>query len=220
MAAVFSRYALFSVAALVITGSINAWRQSASLSQLVHSSYGTWLIAKLVVVAAVLAIASISRRTVHGGDDEPATSTTAASRLGRLIVIEVLGMALIVGATAGLVSSAPPRQAAAAPLSVSVVDGERIAQLVLDPPVSGGTTMHIYVTSTTGSLDPAISMIVTADLPAQDITGLVIPMQTAGPGHLTSNDADLPVAGTWTITITAKYGEFDQAVFRLEAAVR
>jgi copper transport protein len=216
----FSRLALLAVGTLAVTGTINAWRQSASVSQLIDSSYGTWLIIKLAIVAVVLVVASRSRRAAQGTHGESGPTDPGRARFTRLILIEVVGMALILGATAGLVSSAPPRQAATGPLSVSVVEGDRLAQLVLDPPVSGGTIMHIYVTSMSGSISGLTSIVVTADLPAQDITGLVIPMETAGPGHLTSNDVNLPVPGTWTITVTAKYGEFDQSVFRLQATVR
>ena len=210
----FSRIALVSVAALAVTGALNAWRQTSSLSALTGSTYGAWLIVKLVVVAAVVTVAWFTRSSLDTPGDAP------AHPLRRLLSVEVVGIAIVLGVTIGLVGSVPPRVAVAAPVSVSVVNGNRIAQVVLDPPVTGGTTMHVYLSSTTGSLDAPTSMLVTADLPAQQITGLQLTLQNAGPGHLTSGDVDIPVAGTWTFVVTAKYSEFDQTVFRLQVAVR
>ncbi len=233
-AAAFSPIALWSVSALAATGTLNAWRQTSTLSTLTGSRYGAWLIIKLVVVAAVVVVAWFARSNLiqphnqpdDGGDaDEPDGSVdgiAAAERshpLRRLLAVEVAGLAIVLGVTIGLVGSVPPRVAAAAPLSISSLQGTRIAQIVLDPPVTGGTTVHIYLSSTTGSLDTPTSMVVTADLPAQQITGLQLSLQNAGPGHLTGI-VDLPVAGEWTIVVTAKYSEFDQVVFRLQAAVR
>lgn len=210
----FSRIALLSVAALAVTGTINAWRQTSSLSALTESTYGAWLIVKLVVVAAVLTVAWFTRYSLGTPADAP------AHPLRRLISAEVVGIAIVLGVTIGLVGSVPPRVAVAAPVSVSLVNGNRIAQIVLDPPVAGGTTMHVYLSSTTGSLDAPTSIEVSADLPAKQITGLQLKLQNAGPGHLTAGDVDLPVAGTWTFVVTAEYSEFDQTVFRLQAVVR
>jgi copper transport protein len=101
-----------------------------------------------------------------------------------------------------------------------VVDGDRLAQITLDPPVTGGTAMHVYLSSSTGSLDQPTDITVTASLTSQDIGPLTIPTSVAGPGHVTSTDADLPIAGAWTFTITAKYSEFDQVAFVAELTVR
>jgi copper transport protein len=208
----FSRLALVSVVVLALTGTLNAWRQAGSLSALTGSSYGTWLFWKLGLVALVLAIASRSRRVVRGAEPSPPA-------LRRLVAGEIIGICAVLAVTAGLVSSAPPRRLASAPLSVSQVIASRIAQVVLDPPVAGGATMHVYLSSVTGSLDQPTKITVTADLPAKDIVDLAIPLSDAGPGHLTSPDAVLPVAGAWTIVVTARYSEFDQVIFRLPVRV-
>jgi copper transport protein len=208
VAARFSPIALVSVVALIVTGTINVWRQAGSWSALTGSNYGTWFFVKIGLVAAVLVVAVVSRRNVRADAPKP-------GRLRRTVFIEVVGMVLILIATAGLVSSAPARDVGAtAPVSVSVVQGQRLAQVVLAPPVTGGTVMHVYLSSLTGTIgteSPTIT--VTASLPSENIKGLSIPTESAGPGHAISNDADFPIPGEWVIQVDARYGKFDEVTF-------
>jgi copper transport protein len=132
----------------------------------------------------------------------------------------VVGILVVMVATAGLVNSPPPRASAAAIASANVLVGTRLAQVDLAPPVRGGTTMHVYLSSTTGSLDQPTAITVTATLAAQAIGPLTLPTVVEGPGHVTGNDTVLPLPGTWTFTITARYSEFDETVFTAELAVR
>ncbi|MGD9999830.1 MAG: copper resistance protein CopC [Ilumatobacteraceae bacterium] len=229
VAARFSPIALGSVATLAITGVVNAWRQSDSLGGLRDSSYGHWLIVKLVVIVGIVSIAAVNRWLLNTNGRTPvvATSAGAAARqppergMRRLVLVELIGIAIVFAATAGLVNAPPPRALAAPSLaSVSVVKDGRVAQLTLDPAVTGGTVMHLYITSTTGSLDAPTDITVTATLPAQDIGPLELPVQRAGPGHVQSNDADLPLAGRWRFDVTARFGEFEATVFSLELEIR
>jgi copper transport protein len=209
----FSPWALGSVAALAVTGGVNAWRQVGSLSGLTDSSYGRWLVIKLVLVALVLAAAAFSRRTVRlRGSD-------ASSLLRRSVGVELAGIALILGATAGLVNSPPPPQDTAEIASASAVVGERVAQVELDPAVTGGTDLHVYITSPSGALDRADEISVTAALPADDVPAFDIETFPAGPNHVVGSNVNLPVAGLWTFEVTARYGEFDQVVFVVQLPV-
>lgn len=214
-ATAFSPMALAAVVVLASTGTLNAWRQSGSWTDLVHSSYGAWLVVKLVIVVAVLAIAAASRWAVRQSLDE-----TTPRVLRRTVTAEVVGILVVLVATAGLTNSPPPRAAAAAPSSVNVVQGTRIAQIDLAPPVTGGTVMHVYLSDTTGSLSVPTAITVTATLEDQGIGPLDLPVTVSGPGHVISNDAVLPLAGTWTFTITARYSEFDQTIFNAQLVVR
>ncbi len=235
-AARFSPLATLSVVALIGTGTINAWRQAGSWSGLTGSNYGTWFFIKIVLVAGVLGVAAASRWLVHRpqvadesyGDELEAGSVQLASSVGaaelaidaiddrslrRTVLAEACGILLVFAATSGLVSSAPPRELPAAPASVSVLSGDRIAQVILDPPITGGTVMHVYLSTLTGSLTQTPTITVTASLPSKNIGPLDVPVEATGPGHATSNDAVFPIAGNWTITIAARYSEFDETDF-------
>ena len=130
-------------------------------------------------------------------------------------------MVLVLAATSGLVASAPPRQAATQPAAATEVVGDRIAQVILDPPVAGGTTVHVYLTSTTGSLQQPTEITVSAGLPSRQITDLDLTPQLhrAGPGHLTGDAVVFPIAGSWTVAVTARYSEFDSTTFHLSLTI-
>lgn len=232
----FSPLALAAVVALAATGVINGWRQIGSIDSLSDSSYGRWLIVKLAVVVIVVTVAAVSRWIIREVVS-PALAATPASvgaaaadtsspsnepALRRTLIVEVVGMVVILATTAGLTGATPPRQADAATAvdaSVSVVRDDQVAQIDLLPAVTGGTTMHVTITSPAGSLNPADEITVTAELPAQQVGPLDILTFPAGPNHVTTNEANFPIPGQWTITVTARYGEFDQVVFTTDIAI-
>jgi len=208
----FSAWALGSVVALAVTGAANAWRQLGSLSGVTESSYGRWLVIKLVLVVVVVGVAAFSRRTVRTRDDD------ASTIVRRSVGVEIAGIALILGATAGLVNSPPPIDTGEI-ASASAVVGARVAQVELEPAVTGGTEMHVYITSPSGALDRADEISVTAELVAQDIPPFDVETFPAGVNHVIGANLNLPVAGLWTFEVTARYGEFDQVVFTLQIPV-
>lgn len=235
----FSPWALGAVVALAVTGSANAWRQLGSLEGVTDSAYGRWLVVKVLLVVAVVAVAYFSRRMSRSDDedavDEPATAVegdTATASVGaavsdvqepppalrRTVLLEVAGIALILMATAGLVNSPPPPSAATTE-SASVVVGDRIVQVELEPAVTGGTEMHVYLSSPGGGLDRADEITVEASLPAADLGPLEVEVVPAGPNHVIAPAVDLPVAGLWTFEVTARFGEFDQVIFTVQIPV-
>jgi copper transport protein len=208
----FSPWALGSVVALAVTGGVNGWRQLGSLAGLTESSYGRWLVIKLVLVVFVVGLSAFNRRIIHTRGDE------AGELLRRSIGFEIAGIVLILGATAGLVNSPPPIDTPET-VSVSAVVGERVTQVELEPAVTGGTEMHVYITSPSGALDRADDISVTAELPEQDIPPFDIETFPAGVNHVVGTDVNLPVAGLWTFEVVARYGEFDEVVFTVQIPV-
>ena len=60
----WSRVALLSVVAIVVSGGFQTWRQVGSLDALRSTDYGRMLIVKLVVFAVLVAVAAFSREIV------------------------------------------------------------------------------------------------------------------------------------------------------------
>ncbi len=170
--------------------------------------------------------AGAHRRRPRAGDGQPLAGPAAGREparrraVRRTVIAEVLGILVVMVATTGLVSSPPPHNLTVSSASVNIVQGTRIAQIILSPPVSGGTTMHVTITSTDGSLAAPTSIAVSATLPSQQLGPLDIPAEPAGPGHVIATNAVLPLAGTWTFTVTARFSEFDQTVFTAPLVVR
>lgn len=76
----FSALAFAAVAALVVTGSFQAWRQVGSLEALRSTTYGRLLLVKLALFAVMVAFGYLGRRWVQRG--YPAVDGDAAAREG------------------------------------------------------------------------------------------------------------------------------------------
>lgn len=231
----FSPVALGAVIALTATGLVNTWRQLDGLGSLTDSTYGQWLVVKVLVVSGVVAVAAFNRwllrRNAESSTLVAAVGTVGAarrtgpepSRFRRTVLVELIGMAIVLAATAGLVSTPPPSASAAAgaiPVSLTAAHGQWLAQIDLVPAATGGTSIHAYMFATDGNRDVADEITVTAIHPAQQVGPIDITTYPAGPNHVTSNEANFPLAGAWDITVTARFGDFDQIVLTVSAEIR
>lgn len=225
----FSQLGLWSTAALVLSGVTNGWRQIGAVTAFVDSTYGRLLATKAIVFGIVLVVAAAARLTLRSeeasGLPPPANSVRRAqhpqARLAKIVTIEALGALTILGVTSVLVGASPPigPGSSAAVASATATVGDRVAQVDLLPAVTGGTTMHVSITSPRGGLDRADEILVTAEIPTRGVGPISIATLVAGPNHVTSTNANFPFPGAWIITVIARYGEFDQVVFDVQVEV-
>ena len=208
----FSPVALGAVGVLAVSGTLNAARQVGSVDLLWSTGYGQALVVKVAVVGVAVAVAAVSRRRVRREPDDPRLVRSVTAEMGLLVV------ALAV--TTVLVAARPAIAERSVIGEASAVVGDRVAQVVLEPAQVGGAALHVYLTSPRGALDQAEEITVSATLDERDIGPLSLPVFPAGPNHVTNPAAVLPVAGTWTIEIVARYGEFEEVRFRTTLAVR
>jgi len=103
----FSRLATVSVAILVITGSIQTVRLVGDPTKLLDADHGQYLVAKLAVLAVMLALANLNRRRVDAQLDDPAKLTDGLGTLRKAIVAEFAIGLVIIGLTAAMVVSPP-----------------------------------------------------------------------------------------------------------------
>ncbi|HEV2309814.1 MAG TPA: copper resistance protein CopC [Acidimicrobiia bacterium] len=139
----FSRTAVACVAALVVTGTLQAWRQIGSFHALRTTDYGHTLLVKSILVLVLVILGAMSRQAVNylfappepappeakvpvvagGADDDPADEGSDEDwelaeefelrRLKRSVFVEVIIAVLVVSVTALLVDAAPAKVAAA-----------------------------------------------------------------------------------------------------------
>jgi copper transport protein len=76
----FSQWAMVSVVAIAISGGFAAWRQVGSVRAVTTTPYGRLVLYKTILFAVVLAVASVSRRLVHGDLALPAAITRRHQR--------------------------------------------------------------------------------------------------------------------------------------------
>ncbi len=208
----FSAIALVMIALVIGSGVVQSIRQLGSIHALTNTTYGTLLILKVIVVVVLLAVAFVSRRIVRRSDvDTP--------RLGRAITIETILAVTIVAFTSVLMAANPSQVVAATPFSVTLTNGDYLASITVEPGHTGPNEMHIYLSDAVSSLAQPDEVTVEISDPSREVAAIQIPVTRSGAGHFTTSTATFPYATTWTLTITARYNQFDEITFTAQVKI-
>lgn len=210
----FSPVALASVIVIAATGVIQAYIDVRSLHALFHSTYGTLIIAKTVLLLSLIGLGWINRervipafKRIAGAGESPGAGGVLARRTMR---VELALMLAVLGVTAALVSYAPPIDAASGPFSTSTTIGPAELEMTVEPAKVGLNTIHLYlINAKTGTQYTATKeLTVKAVLPSKGIGPLTLQVTPAGPGHYVLSSAALSPGGTWEIQLTDRISEF------------
>ena len=225
----FSTIALFAVAGIVVTGTIQGVRQVGSIDGLTGTSYGKLLIWKLVAVALVLAVASVARASAHGRLSLSTAPSGAASvgaagvgfdraRLRRATGIELVLAVSVVIVTSLLMAANPSQATASAPFSATLTSGGYLSTITVSPARVGANEVHIFLSSPNSSLDQPDAVNVTIQDPSRGVDPIAIDVVKAGASHVISNSATFPYAATWRMVVTARYG-FNEVKFTADVKI-
>ena len=224
----FSSIALLSVVTVVVTGTMQGFRQVGSWDALTNTSYGQLLIWKLVAVAAVLLVAAVARAATHGRlvatcpRVEASVGAAAAvgydrARLRRAVTIEAVLAAVVIVITSLLMAANPSQATASAPFSATLTSQGYLATITVAPGRVGTNEVHIYLSSPNSSLEQPDDITVTIQDPSRDIDPIDLTISKAGAGHVIST-ATFPYAATWRMVVTARYG-FDEVKFDADVKI-
>lgn len=190
------------VTALMVAGMVLAYVQVGQPSALWQTAYGRVLVAKLALVALLLAFAAVNRWRLT----EPALSGEAGAtrRLARNIALETLVMVAVLALVAGFRFTPPPRILAieaAEPAAIHIHSMAAMADLSLSPGKAGKVSASIMLL--TGDFGPLDADTVRLRLSNRQAGDLSISADAYKPGDGTWRiDAmDLPFGGTWTAAI-------------------
>ena len=213
----FSPLALGSVIAVAVTGVLQAYIDVRSLHALLHTTYGALIIAKTLLLAALIGLGWVNRERVIPALRRLAEALAAPGEVGRLARRSMRGelvlMLCVFGVTAALISYAPPIDAENGPFSINTTIGPAELEMTVDPAKVGPNTIHIYlIDAKTGAQYRATKeLTATAKLPSKGIGPLPLHPTVAGPGHYILNSAVLSPAGTWQIEVVDRVSEFEQS---------
>ncbi|MFT4298123.1 MAG: copper resistance protein CopC [Aeromicrobium sp.] len=205
----FSALALISVAVLALSGAVLWWRIPATVRDLPDSSYGVHLLVKVVLVGILVMIASVNLRHLR-------TERTADTRLLRRTVgTELAVIALVVAATAGLVTQVP-RTASASPvtpeaptLTFDLGDGID-ATLTLTPGGVGTNSAHLRVRDAGGDpVDALEPPQVSVGIVEYDLGPFKHELTPVGPGEF-EGIVDLPIEGTWHVEVAVRTSTYER----------
>jgi copper transport protein len=222
----FSPLALGCVAVLLVTGTVQAIEHVGSWDALLHTGFGRAVLAKIALIAALVAIGAVNRRRViprlRALAGEAAAPGPAGHLLRRTLRGEVALVLVVLGVTAALVSQPPPTSLASGPFSGTTALGPLRLEATVDPARVGPNEIHLYLLDAkTGRPSTATKQLtVTLALPDQRIGPLPATARAAGPGHYVVDSLPLVPAGDWRLNVTSRVSEFDQYEGALEVPVR
>jgi len=222
----FSALALVMVALIMATGLIQAYVYVRHLDDLLPTGYGRAVLAKFLLLLAVIAIAAYNRRTViprlRRVAELGGSPGLPGVLLRRALRGEVALLAVVIGVTAALASYAPPVSAQPGPFSTTTEVGPTTLEMDVDPAAVGANQIHIYFfdAKTGAPYKPGKELTVTATLPEKEIGPLPLTVQSAGPGHYIVQGALLNAPGDWELGLTLRVSEFDQFETKVEVPVR
>lgn len=215
----FSRIALPAVAVIVVSGVIQGWRQVDTWWALWHTEYGRLLVVKVLVVVAVVIVASATRdemrdrivpalrRALGVGSSTAVIEDDAVAQLRNGIWAEVLLAVVVLAATAALVVTAPGREAQAAADRPSahtlrvVAAGNRLTHSVVVQPALPGEN-SIVVTPRLRHPGGFLPLELTGKLRRSAKSAVITVTFTPLDGGRWVATASLPTAGTWHLDLT------------------
>ena len=197
----FSTLAMVSVLTLIVTGTLNSLRHLTGLEELWQTRYGLTLMIKLILVAAALGAAGVSRlRLRQHRVPLRSVRTEAALTVAILVVTALLSM------------TAPPPQALA-PTTHAGHDAGAVneavqmslgdqgdAALTVSPATTTGSHLHLELTDTNGQPLSATKVTLKVANPGRDIAPIRVPMSKSDGVWVASYR--FPFPGTWKVIFT------------------
>lgn len=188
----WSRVAFGCVAAVLLSGEYQAWRQVSPIESLWSTGYGMALCAKVFLVTLMVALAFLGRRRL------------TPVRLRRTVPLETALAVLVLIMTTVLTGEPPARTTYGPALTATAaLDQGRQAHVHLDTTRHGAIPIDVSVPGAT-NLRGTLSSAEIASLPVRF---------TVGPdGRWHSTYATAPRPGLWTLQLTVQFGPNDATV--------
>lgn len=211
----YSQAAMAAVVVLVATGLFQSYRQVGTLDALGSTRFGKLLVAKVVLVAAILGVAYLSRRATYAKWD-----AVTPQKVRRTVSVEAAIAVAVLGLTSLLVNAVPAKTLAAAPQSGELTSASLLVDYTVSPGRSGTNSIHLYSLTTTGQPKEVVEMTLRISLPGRGINPIPVTLQRAGPAHFQALQLDFPFPGRWKLNVTARTSDIDAEVFEGEVEIR
>lgn len=227
---VWSRWAVFAVAGLALSGVAQAVVEVATPRALVQTRYGLLVLAKVVLFAVAVGAAVFARRYAHRfGDDAAGGDGSAAAParpLRRVVVAELAVAAVVLGVAGVLVQTTPARTAVTAnqstvdqPYATTLSSEKFILQVDVDPARVGNNTLHLVAVTPAGAPVKVLRWQATVGRPGEGVAPITIPLVKLTDNHAVGEIA-LPTAGGWQFRFTLQTSALDQTTVSADIPIR
>ena len=211
----FSRWGMAAVALLVIAGVTFALLQLDAVAQLYSSRYGLLIAGKVILLAALLALAGLNRFRWLPMLERGARA--AAVRLRWSIAGELALAVCVIGLTAALVQTPPPRVLG---FTQKLAHKSDVAEVSVRPARAGANAIVVRFRDREGlPFDPE-EVLVEIGNQAAGVEPAPRAMRRLGPGDYRRDGAELAFPGEWTIEVQARSDGGDIARFRSQVRIR
>jgi copper transport protein len=217
----FSHVAMAAVAMLIMAGVALTWVQlDGSPAGLWQTAYGQRLLAKLALVAGLLALALVNRFALAPAVAEGHARSTRRLRASLFADI-ALGLAVL-AVTATFPLSPPPRALASQISGITVVASGRVGQatLTLVPGRVGANRLEAGVADRDGVPVTAREATVAWSLPAAGIEPVRVDAGQPLPGVVFADRIVLPRAGRWRLRLDLLIDDFTRLTYGGEIDVQ
>jgi putative copper resistance protein D len=209
----FSVVGILSVSALLASGLINSWYLLGGLRELVTTDYGRLVAFKIVLFAAMIAIASVNRLYLT-----PRLADPSAQRALQRNSLAEVSLGLCVLLCVGILGTLPPAaHKHAAPEGippdaafVHIHGEEAMADVTIDPGRVGRVNVLIRVLRDDFSEFPTSQVSLSASTPGLQPVSRTAVRQSDGIWRV--NGIDLPQAGNWTVRVIIGSGADDKSI--------
>lgn len=189
-----SRLATFAMPVAVVTGAAQSVHLAGGVSKVFDTRHGSYLFAKLVLVAVCLAIGGRLRMQMKKG--EPTVN--------RMLSLEAVLLVAILAVSALMVGTSPTTSATVgSTFSATQVQGNVVADFSVLPTRVGAAEVHVYLTPPGGALSPAQDVQMSFTLPTRGIPAVPVKLVEVGPNHW-SGIMQFAYEGDWTMEVRVK----------------
>ena len=198
----FTRIALTALVALVATGVVATLMLTNSLNDVIDTTWGRILLAKIAVVIAAVLAAGLARRA--------SKSFATAVQIEALLIVAAIALT---GTLTGLAPQPPNAVAAAASSSFQLVQKIEAREAQVDiSPTTAGAVSEAHVVITNGVGQPALDVQdATLELSQGGATKVPVKLSRIDTAHWTGT-VRIPTPGTWRVLVRLRIGEFREEV--------
>lgn len=206
----FSRIAGYSVVILATTGIGQTFLLMDRFSDVFTIEFGQKLSVKVLLVAALVALGGLSRRTLHAA---------GPAKLHQSVLVESLVALIIVGITALFVALPPSAQASLVPFETTLKQSDLIATVTVTPARVGTTEIHVSIASLDGTFLQIQSITGRVGLPERSLPNGPISFEKTGPDHYTAI-VSFAFAGDWDLDILVKPTDTTTVLFSTDVLIK
>ena len=208
----FSRLATLGILVVGGAGAALSWSEVRTMSALTGTTYGLFLLAKLVVVGWIAVLGAYNHfRLVPA--IQAGRARAGIARLHETLRLEAVALVAVLAITSVLVVLTPAKASTEGGVVEEIIQLGEVGsvQLVVSPARAGRNQIHLYTYDPSGRpADIATSITLELALPAAAIGPIEREAVRAGPAHLQLDGSDLAVSGRWEITVRARIDRFTE----------